>query len=90
MSDLENCLTNILECLITYKRALINKYTLTSQKPSILNELSPFLRGQCALITQYMINREMPVNPSKGFYDSLGPPHHQWYQQGSNPQGHRS
>lgn len=71
MSDLENCLTNILECLITYKRALINKYTLTSQKPSILNELSPFLRGQCALITQYMINREMPVNPSKDLSECL-------------------
>jgi hypothetical protein len=71
MSDLETCLTNIVECLIKYKKALINKYTLTSQKPSILNELSPFLREQCALLTQYMINREMPVNPSENLSECL-------------------
>lgn len=62
MSDLENRLTNILECLIKYKKALINTYTLTSQKPSILNQLSPFLRQQCSLITDYMVRRKYPEN----------------------------
>jgi|LauGreDrversion4_1035100.scaffolds.fasta_scaffold186301_2 hypothetical protein len=70
-SNLKVRLTNILECLIKYKKALINKYTLTSQKPSILNNLSPFLKQQCADITQYMLNREMPENPSKDLSECL-------------------
>lgn len=70
-SSLKLRLTNILNCLIKYKRALINTYTLTSQKPSILNELSPFLREQCADITQFMLNREMPVKPSKDLSECL-------------------
>jgi len=70
MSDLnrkllEERLTNIVECLIKYKRALINTYTLTSQKPSILNQLSPFLKQQCSLLTQYMLTRERPTNISE-------------------------
>jgi hypothetical protein len=69
--DLEIRLRNILECLIEYKKNLINTYTLTSQKPSILNQLSPFLRQQCSLLTQYMINREMPENPSKHLSECL-------------------
>jgi hypothetical protein len=70
-SNLKVRLTNILECLIKYKKALINTYTLTSQKPSILNQLSPFLKQQCADITQYMLNREMPENPSKDLSECL-------------------
>jgi hypothetical protein len=70
-SNLETRLTNILNCLIQYKKSLINTYTLTSQKPSILNELSPFLRNQCAIITDYMLNREMPANPSKDLSECL-------------------
>jgi len=70
-SNLKVRLTNILECLIKYKKALINTYTLTSQKPSILNQLSPFLKEQCADITQYMLNREMPENPSKDLSECL-------------------
>jgi hypothetical protein len=65
LNELKLRLTNILQCLIKYKGALINTYTLTSQKPSILNRVSPFLRKQCADITQYMIDRQMPENPSK-------------------------
>jgi hypothetical protein len=61
-SNLETRLRNILECLIIYKKSLINTYTLTSQKPSILNQLSPFLRSQCAIITDYMLTRQMPEN----------------------------
>lgn len=70
-SNLEERLRNILECLIKYKKNLINTYTLTSQKPSILNQLSPFLREQCTLLTQYMINRHMPENPSKDLSECL-------------------
>ena len=67
MSDtnLEGRLRNILTCLIQYNRALINAYTLTSQKPSILNQLSPFLRNRCATLTQYMVSRVKPENPDK-------------------------
>lgn len=70
-SNLEERLRNILECLIKYKKNLINTYTLTSQKPSILNQLSPFLREQCTLLTQYMITRHMPENPSKDLSECL-------------------
>lgn len=61
-SNLKVRLTNILECLIKYKKALINTYTLTSQKPSILNELSPFIRKQCGIIKDYMVRRDYPQN----------------------------
>ena len=70
-SNLKVRLTNILECLIKYKKALINTYTLTSQKPSILNQLSPFLRQQCVDITQYMLTHKMPENPSKDLSECL-------------------
>ena len=64
MSDpnLEERLRNILSCLIKYKKELINAYTLTSQKPSILNSLSPFLRSRCKIITEYMVSRTKPEN----------------------------
>ncbi len=67
MSDpnLEGRLRNILSCLIKYKKELINAYTLTSQKPSILNSLSPFLRSRCKIITDYMVSRNKPENPDK-------------------------
>ena len=67
MSDpnLEERLRNILSCLIKYKKELINAYTLTSQKPSILNSLSPFLRSRCKIITEYMVSRNKPENPDK-------------------------
>jgi hypothetical protein len=70
-SNLESRLKNILECLIQYKKNLINTYTLTSQKPSILNQLSPFLRNQCTLLTQYMITRERPENPDANLTECL-------------------
>ena len=70
-SNLKVRLTNILECLITYKKVLINTYTLTSQNPSMLNGLSSFLKQQCADITHYMITRQMPENPSKDLSECL-------------------
>jgi hypothetical protein len=63
--NLEERLRDILSCLIQYKRVLINAYTLTSQSPSILNNLSHFLRNRCATLTQYMVSRIKPENPDK-------------------------
>ena len=73
MSDLnlEERLKNILTCLIQYKKELINAYTLTSQKPSILNSLSPFLRSRCKIITEYMVSRNKPENPDNLLTDCL-------------------
>ena len=62
LNGLKTRLTSILNCLIDYKKALINTYTLTSQKPSILNQLSPFLRSQCVLLTEYMMTQKYPEN----------------------------
>ena len=62
MSDIESRLRNILECIITYKKQLVNTYTLTSQKPSILNQLSPLLRNKCVLLTQFMLNPTQPIS----------------------------
>lgn len=73
MSDpnLEGRLRNILSCLIKYKKELINAYTLRSQSPSILNNLSNELRNRCKIITEYMVSRNKPENPDNHLTDCL-------------------
>ena len=57
---LEARLRSILECLIKFKLALVNKYTLTSQKPSILHNLSPFLRLQANILNDCFTTMTFP------------------------------
>jgi hypothetical protein len=54
--------TEVLKCLLEYKRTLINKNTLLSQNPSDLeNNVKPELNEMCSTLTKFMIYRSRPL-----------------------------
>jgi len=56
-------LRSVLLCLIHYKKAFIQKYTLATQDPNSLNSVKTAMRRQCGILTDFMKTRNLPNNP---------------------------